>query len=275
MSDLNSMGPLRTVLWMLTLLLASGLQAQPTQRRPASGMVFSQSHPAALKYECKSASESRITCSFTQLDVYKVQYPSVDSTLGTSWASIDDGRCAEASRALEDSLKEVPDASAQPTGRMRNEERRIDSLKAAVDYCKTGNREAWREYLTRERDRQQRTCTLSAHSYVQTFRRESVGSTSPTLWVTEQLPYGECRLHREAQFTSNGDSWSYSARYKVMNKSGQQGQLRCEEIKEQEAVYVSSQNEEAGWTDCETIRFDNGCYSPDFPCLGGPPAVVH
>jgi hypothetical protein len=267
---------LRTLIWMSVLLLASGLQAQTAaQRRPTSGMLFSPSQPAALKYECNSTSESRVTCRFTELDVYKVRYPSVDETLGTSWASIDGARCAEASRELEESLKERPDAPAQPTSRMRNEQRRIDALKATVEYCLTGNREAWREYLTRERERQQKTCTLSAHSYVQTLHHDSVGSTSSTRWATEQQPYGECRIHREAQFTSNGDSWSYSARYKVTNKSGQRGQLRCEEIREQEVIYIASQNEEAGWADCETIPFEAGCYSPDFPCLGVPPVVVH
>ncbi len=40
--------------------------------------------------------------------------------------------------------------------------------------------------------------SLSAHSYVQTFRRESIGSNSPIRWVTENGHYGECRLHRSS-----------------------------------------------------------------------------
>ena len=265
---------LRTVLGILAMLLAPGLHAQCTQIEPGCSMVFSQSRPAALKYECKIASESRITCNFIQLDVQKWGYPSVDESLRTVWPSMDDKQCAEAGRALEDALKVVPEASAQPTRRMREEEHRIDRLKATVDYCKTGNREVFRESLAREHDKQQKTCHVFVHSYVQTFRRESVGAGAAR-WVTEEQPSGKCRVHREAEFTRNGDSsWSYSARYKVMNKSGQDGQLSCGEIKEQEAIYVSTPNEEAGWIECETVNFDGACYSPDFPCLGGPPVVV-
>lgn len=267
--------PVLTTLCMLALLGTSELQAQPTQGQPGSGMLFSQSPPAALMYDCKSVTDSRVTCSFIQLDVYKVRYPSVDETLSTSWASIDTGRCAAANRALAESLERVPNPSVTPTAEMGDEGRRIDELKATVEFCKTGKAEAWREHLTRERERQQRTCTLSAHPYIQTFRRESVGSTNAIRWVTEQQPYGECRLHREAQFTSDDGFWSYSARYKVLNKSGQDGPLICEEIREQEAVYVASQNEETEPAECENIRFGVGCYSPDFPCLGDPPVVVH
>lgn len=275
-TELNPMSGLRTVLSTATLLLPCALLAQPMQDWPAKGMLFSPSKPAALKYECKSTSESRITCSFMQLDVYKVQFPSVESSLSTSWATTNERRCAEASRELEDLLKENPNALARPKGRIKNEDLRSAALKASVDYCRTGNREVWREYLTLERDRQQKTCTISAHSYLQTFHRDSRGPNGLTRWITEEQPYGECRLHREAQFTiDNNNSWSYSARYRVMNKSGRQGALICEEMKEQEVTYASTRNEEAGWTECETVRFQDGCYSPEFPCLGGPPAIVH
>lgn len=95
-------------------------------------------------------------------------------------------------------------------------------------------------------------------------------------WVTDEEPYGECGLHREAQFTGDGSSWSYSARYKVLNESDARKEHRCNEIKEQELVYVSRQSDDdAAWFECETLRFEPGCASKDFPCIGGTPTIAH
>jgi hypothetical protein len=92
--------------------------------------------------------------------------------------------------------------------------------------------------------------------------------------VTEDGPAGVCKLHKISQFTKAEYLWSYSARYEVLNKPGADGVYKCDEIREQEAIYIPGQKQETGWTDCETIQFDPGCYSPDFPCLGSPAMVV-
>jgi hypothetical protein len=264
-----------TALWISGLCWTSGLQAQAPQTQPGRGIAYSQTQPSAINYECKGTSGSRITCSFTQLDVYKVQAPSVESTLAGSWVQLDAQQCAESKRELEGALKKSSKEPPLPPGRMPGEERRIESLKATVEQCETGSKEAWREFLTREHDRRQKTCTFSAHTYVQTFRREPAGPGNPIHWITQFAPNGECGLQREARFTSDGPAWKYVARYKVMNKSAQQEHLRCGEIKEHEATYSPLQTEDVGWIDCETIQFTGDCYSPDFPCLGGPPEVVH
>jgi hypothetical protein len=269
------MSRLRTVLWVAALLLPSTLQAYCAQTQPSCGMIFSPSQPAALRYNCKSISESRITCSFTQLSVWKTRYPSLEETLAGARPARDEQSCAEASRALEDALKKPPADTAASRLEARNEQRRIDELKATVEYCRTGDKEAYREYFTREHDIQQKACSLSAHSYAQTFRREAAGPESPARWVTEEKPFGECRFHRVAQFTRDDHSWGYSAQYKVLNKSGHDEHADCAETREQEAIFVSSQYYEGQWVDCETVRFDEGCWSPDFPCLGGPPVVMY
>ena len=263
------MSALRIVFWTTGLLWTSGLQAQPQR-----GMVYSQTQPAAIMHDCRPASESRITCSFTQLEVYKVKYPSVDQTLGTSWAPLNKQRCAKAERELEEELKK-DSGPPPPPGRMRSEQRRIEELKARVEYCRTGSREAWREYLTREHDRRQKTCTIFAHTYVQTFRREPAKPGNAIHWVTEHAPYGQCKIHRESRFTHNGLLWNYVVRYKVMDKSAQEWPLRCEELREHEVSYSVPRPEETEWIDCEAVQFRSGCSSPDFPCLGGPPAIVH
>lgn len=74
------MNPLHKVLWVSTLLVASELQAQRAPA-PTSGMLYSSSEPGALKFECTRASESHVTCNFTQLRAYNTKYPSVESSL--------------------------------------------------------------------------------------------------------------------------------------------------------------------------------------------------
>lgn len=263
----------RTALWISGLLWASGLPAQAPQTQPGRGTAYSQTQPSAITYECKWISGSRITCSFTQLDVYVVRFPSVEETLAGSRAQLDEQQCAESRRELEEALKKGLQAPPPPPGRIRNEEQRLDALKATMEDCKTGSREAWREFLTREHDRWQKTCTFSAHTYIQTFHSEPTEPGKQTQWTTEYAPDGECKLQREARFTSEGSSWQYVARYKVMNKSAQQKHVGCDEIREQEVAYSPLQTEAAGLIDCKTIQFTDGCYSPDFPCLGGPPEV--
>jgi hypothetical protein len=262
------------VLLLSTLLLPSGLQAHCAQTQPSCGMVFSPSEPAAVKYNCKSTSESLISCTFIHLYVWKHQYPSVDEFLATARPRPDAQQCAEASLALADALSKPPAEPAPSRSEARNEQRRLDELKAIVGYCKTGDRESWREYFTREHDQQQKACTLSAQSYVQMFRREEAGPENGVRWITEERPYGACQMHRVAQFKRNGYFWDYSAESKVLNKSAQEGQTHCNEILETEAIFVPDQSEEAGWADCETIRFNEGCSSPNFPCLGPPPAIM-
>lgn len=246
----------------------SSVQAQPQR-----GMLLDRTQPSAIVYECRSIDESRITCNFTQLDVYKERhFRTVDQTLGAVSASLNEQRCAAAKLELEKALKKDPGPPAPP-GRMRSEQRHIEALKAKVEYCRTGNREDLYEYLTREYERHQKTCTIFAHTYVQTFRREPVYIGGEIHWVTEHAPYGRCEIHRESRFIGGGFSWRYAVHHKVMEKSAQE--LSCGHLKEYEISYSGERSEEAGWVDCQTVEFRSGCYSPDFPCLGDQPAIVH
>jgi hypothetical protein len=77
-------------------------------------MAYNTTQPSAIKYECKPASESRIACSFTQLDVYKVQYPDAESSSVTPATVLDEHRCAELTRELEEELKKDSAASSPP-----------------------------------------------------------------------------------------------------------------------------------------------------------------
>jgi hypothetical protein len=249
------------------------IQSALTSSQPTKGTAFSQTQPSAIKYECKPAA-GRLTCTFTQLDVYIIRSPSVENRLKTQWAALDQKRCTEVEEELSTAIEQHSSTERQKN-RKSAAERRIDALKATVEHCRTGDRESWREYLTEEHERRQKTCTVDAHTYTQTFRLDSTLKDGRTRWITEPAPYGECQLSREASFTSEGSAWSYEARYRVLNKSARQGSLRCEEIREQHAAYEPSPSEEAGWIECETIRFSGGCHSPDFPCLGGPPVISH
>lgn len=201
-----------------------------------------------------------------------MKHPSLEQTLHASWVPLNEERCAKARLELEEALKKD---LGPPPGRMRSEQRRIEALKASVEYCTTGSREAWRDYITREHERRQKTCTIFVHTYGQTFRREPPTPRNPIRWVTEQVPGGKCKIHRESLFTGNGLLWNYVVRYKVMDKSAQDWPLVCGEIREREISYSVTQPEETESIDCEAVQFWSGCVSPDFPCWGGPPALVH
>lgn len=125
-------------------------------------------------------------------------------------------------------------------------------------------------------DEQRGTCTIAAHSYVQTLRRDDSDAKAPT-WTATLGPEGVCGIARESRFIGSRQSdgtvfWTYVASIKVANKSAEDGALRCWEIREQSSTFDSQWREQGA--DCTTVRFESACSSADFPCLGDGPIIV-
>lgn len=66
--------------------------------------------------------------------------------------------------------------------------------------------------------------------------------------------------------------WHYRVEYRATNKSARQGALQCSEVKDVEETFATDARPQR--VDCDTVYFSNGCYSPDFPCLGEGTVVV-
>jgi hypothetical protein len=251
----------------------STARAQLAETAPEKGMVYSKSDPAALKYECTRLSAARLRCDFVQLDIYRTPDATADDSLNRALHWLNEKQCAEASRSLEELQKHPP--SVQWSGDERNPGRATEALKATLDYCKTHDEEALRGYFKRVEDWNHRQCKLWAHTYTQTFHSVFDAPTGPPRWVAEEGPGSTCKVHRISQFTKAQYFWNYSARYEVLDKGAEDGPSRCDEIKEHEVSYSPGPKPETTWVDCESMQMEEGCYSPNFPCIGGPPVVMY
>lgn len=56
---------------MLSLVSTRATTAQPPSERPSQGVVQSDTKPAAILYECHTASGANMRCTFTKLNVWK------------------------------------------------------------------------------------------------------------------------------------------------------------------------------------------------------------
>jgi hypothetical protein len=259
---------------LLMLLCATGQAPAQAQTDyplridyPPGGMLHHQTEPSVVSFTCSPLDGERIRCEFTQFTAYVVQGArTADQQIRAFESSPPSAEECAAARA---ELAGVPLQRPQdPLGGADQRER----LGAVVEYCETGRTEALRAIYAREYERWQKTCTVSAHHYTQTMRRVP---SDPKRWVTEPPPYGECRLHQVADFYQGSDGLRYVAAYKVLNKSARSGVIGCHEIREHEAVFgPGPTNAAASRMTCETIHFEPGCWSPEFPCLGGPSVVV-
>lgn len=233
---------------------------------PVGGMLHHQTEPSAVSFQCSPVDAERIRCEFTQFEAYVIQgHPTPETQLRMFISRPPDAeRCAAARAELAGVPRQTP---PEPSGDADPRE----GLAAVVEFCETGGRtDALRAYYEREYERWQKTCTVSSHRYVQTFRR-----VSSDRWTTEAPPYGACGLQQFSEFIGQPGEVRYVAAYKVHNKSARDGVIGCHEIKEHEAVFgPGPRNDSASRMSCETLHFTTGCYSREFPCLVGAPAIT-
>lgn len=154
------------------------------------------------------------------------------------------------------------------------------AIRENVISCKLMELDVWEpRRMAEESPKPRRDCTFAAHPFEQTFRPRPTDDSDRIEWITDSTPYGKCQVLRQARFighrVKDGINWEYVAEVKTLQRSAEDGPLRCRELREIEARYAwqGAAKVEAM---CETIRFDAFCYSPNFPCLsGGPPVTSH
>jgi hypothetical protein len=233
-------------------------------------MVYSGSKLSSIWYECAAAGSDRMTCKFTELDVWKHRDPSLEASLAQATQKPADHFCAEARRLIDERAKQPPS----------NRDDALEAAQALHTACTTGTREAIHNWLTVLHRQSERTCRFVAHTYQQAFRRAPSDPGHP-LWITDGTPYLPCAIKRQSRFSgtpipdSQGTYWSYTAQIEIQNKSAKDGPLSCSDLRDREAVYSWQQDKKLTWADCHTVEFSSPCSLTDFPCLSDGPVVMH
>jgi hypothetical protein len=100
--------------------------------------------------------------------------------------------------------------------------------KAFVAYCEKPTEENLVAIARVAHDRDRRTCSVSSHSYKQTFRLLSESGGRP-VWVTQSSPEGPCGIVQLSRFESEEmtiggrkyTNWKYIARKAVTNPTAE------------------------------------------------------
>lgn len=251
--------------WIPLLVVASMPVGAQVLDYPTHGTLFHPTDASAVAFECSLVTVDRLNCTFSLLDVFTPQSPSVEQRLASYRRPPEPEHCARARYELAESLR---------TGTLRTPTvggegaLGLEWLKASVAFCDSGDPEVFRELVTREHERDEKRCTFFAHRYTQTFRR---GSTRPGRhWFTEDPPFGYCQVHVVSEFYEERGELYYVAARRVLKKSTPG--VECD-AKEKETTFTSRFRTMP--LQCETVEFSSGCWSPHFPCLNFRPVVVY
>jgi len=129
----------------------------------------------------------------------------------------------------------------------------------------------------------QKSCIVSAHTFAQTFKRESE-PLGDDQWVTDGGPQGPCGIlyqsrFRRATVPGGGDSmlWDYVREYRVRHRSTRDGNMCSGIAPDMQWTFSWQQDEALADVGCLTFRFsDSGGFSPGFPLMrhDSPPVVI-
>jgi hypothetical protein len=254
----------RLPLSLLVLAWHCSASGQTSDARPSSGQLGSRTRPASIQFDCSPLRNGLLSCSFTEIEVWRTLVAERSPVLG----SLNAEQCAQAQQTIAD--LSGPDAI---------DDEKSDLLawaRGIAQDCESGGDTGRRAYRKAADENLRRSCSAVTHSFRQTFTRIAGKELA---WSMDDKPIGDCGIVRNATFIGSRKAgspmvWDYRVELKVTNKAMQSDSLRCAETREFDETYSTADLGRVHSLECRTVRFAPMCSLDDFPCLSGPPILV-
>lgn len=276
---------------MLAFIATLFVEAAGAQDIPTGGLLFNQQEDHSLSYFCQQQNDGRLGCDFTHSTVRKKAKPEdlehrLAAARGDFPLAVEEfqgSKECQTFRVLIDLVegKSPPEQHfpLRPNGpkdpatfkagieklRARYAERpdELDALKAMDRFCSDRTEENFLNIVTKQFERDVRTCVVSAHTFKQTFTWVSSWGSGKGAWVVDDRPQGPCGVINLSRFEKDDANpqlafWRYYSRRTVTNPEGEfLPNQTCRTSADQNEYLYDWKNDRDTRMGCEFIEFSS------------------